>query len=79
MIAVRLLYRPQWEAQLRALGCRPAADGESRKIQTAEWWVTPSVKVLTVPIDSAGRVTQFDLDDVIKSVRSMGPGKPTLI
>lgn len=72
MIAVRRLPRCEWEATLRARGCCPAADGKCRDIQTAEWWVAPTIKVFTVPIDEEGYVTQFDLEDLVKMLRDWG-------
>jgi hypothetical protein len=53
LIAVRLLERRDWEKQLRERGCKPCAEGQSRKIQTAEWWVSVDGKVFTVPIEGS--------------------------
>lgn len=61
MTAVRLLHRVEWEAKLRARECRPCAEGQSRKLQTAEWWYSPRLGVFTVPIDQEGRCDQWSL------------------
>lgn len=72
MIAVRRFPRSDWEAILRKHGCVPAAQGQCRKIQTAEWWVAPVKKVFTVPIDSDGYISQLDLEDLLRELREWG-------
>jgi len=49
MIAVRFLYREDWEARLRYYGCTPL-QGKG-PLNTAEWWQMPWGSPFTVPIE----------------------------
>lgn len=77
MIAVRLYPREEWEAQLRALGCRPL-EGKGH-LNTAEWWVAemgggqPGF-VFTVPVEGPDdRVGERELGIVIAQVKKARP------
>ena len=69
MIAPRLYARKDWERVLRNYGCKPVAAGEARKLQTAEWWVTPKKKLFTVPIEGDDdRCGKWELDEILRQL-----------
>ncbi len=77
MIAVRLYPREEWEAQLRALGCRPL-EGKGH-LNTAEWWIAemggdrPGF-LFTVPVEGPDdRVGERELGIVIAQIKKARP------
>jgi hypothetical protein len=72
LIAVRLIPRQEWEAELRFYGCKPLED--KTKLNTAEWWRMPWQDYpFTVPVDAQGRMRPDDLQNRIYLIASTAP------
>jgi hypothetical protein len=63
MIAVRFLHREEWEPRLRRHGYKPL-DGKG-PLNTADWWITPSGRVFTVPCEEGGRCDEWAINKLI--------------
>ena len=71
MIAIRFLSREEWEPELRRFGCKPLA---GKGLNTAELWQMPWQRYpFTVPIESDGRLLQFELDELILMIVECAP------
>lgn len=74
MIAPRLLPRDEWEHILKEEEeCSPCAEGDVRRLQTAEWWRTKHNRIFTVPVDEEGRISAFDLQMVRVEISQLRP------
>jgi hypothetical protein len=72
LIAVRLIPREEWEAELRHYGCRPL-QGKT-KLNTAEWWRMPWQDYpFTVPVQPGGMMRPEDLQDRIVLIAQSAP------
>lgn len=69
MISVPLISREEWEAALRAFGCKPL-EGKT-KLNTAEWWKTPWNFVFTVPIAEhmEGYMERWSFDMLVTRIK----------
>jgi hypothetical protein len=86
MSAVAFLSRPEWEASLKAFGCKPL-EGKGG-LNTAEWWQLPwdsypftvpieadtvPIEADTVPIEADGRCAKRALNLLLQSIISQAP------
>jgi len=72
-MAVRLIAREEWEAELRFYGCRPVR-GLMKLATNAEWWQMPWESVpFMVPVDSGGRLWPQDLQNRISLITNSAP------
>jgi hypothetical protein len=72
MSDVAFLSRPEWEATLKAFGCKPL-EGKGR-LNTAEWWQLPwGGYPFVVPIEVDGRCAKRALNLLLQSIVSKAP------
>ena len=71
MISVRFLHRAEWEAKLRAYGCKPLERKGS--LNTAEWWQMPWGRPFTVPVEGDGRSDEVTIQRLILDIVKCAP------
>ena len=71
MIAVRVLHREEWEADLRSYDCKPL-EGLT-KLNTAEWWQYPWGHPFTVPCDETGLCEYWAYNQLIADMARCAP------
>ena len=72
MSNVAFLSRPEWEASLKAFGCKPL-EGKG-KLNTAEWRQLPwGGYPFTVPIEADGRCAKRALNLLLQSIINQAP------
>ncbi len=74
MISPRILSRKEWEPHLTGRGCKRISDVAYLRLETAEYWITPNGKVVTVPVDNdEGRLRADDLHVVLIEIERLKP------